>query len=158
MRWNLSEFEEIEPTVTETYDSGRTRLPRVRRSPTPVSVFRVGITAALASAAITLGIATGTSMQMTVPAAVVAATRAEVSERRLPLSGLFDDRFDENWTPAIEADLIRTVMEKYQGGGATIQDPVDAIHANQQEALSDGVPRLSHDQIRDVLRSRRKLA
>jgi hypothetical protein len=153
MLWNLSSFEDLQPTVTQEY-SPSGRRPREGR---PITIsFRVGFAVALVTATISVGNVVGSSRVLTVPTEAVTKPAANAERQRPPLSSFFDGQFDQDWTPSVEEDLLSKVaVNCLHGKIAPEQDPAEAIYSNQQESLLNDVPRLSKEQIRNIIKHKR---
>ena len=152
MLWNLSNFTDLQPKVTE---AAGTQVRKVARGGKRTAQFRVGMVAALVATTISLGTVAGTSSQMNIPVHESVVNRVYGVESKTPLSHLFGDKFDTVWTAELEEGLLAKIAAKYPAASASSnQDFVDALYSNQQEALSEDIPRLSRDQIRGVIKRR----
>jgi len=152
MLWNLSNITDLQPKVTETAGAQSRKAARGGKR---TAQFRVGMVAALVATTISLGTVAGTSNQLNIPAHQSAVNRAYGAESEPPLSHLFGGEFDNVWTDELEEGLLAEIAAKYPAASASnSQDFVDALYSNQQESLSEDIPRLSRDQIRSVTKRR----
>lgn len=151
MLWNLSDFADLQPKVTETAGA---QFRKVATGGKRTAQFRVGLVAALVATSISLGTVAGTSNQLSIPHQSV-VNAAYGTESSPPFSHLFGGKFDNIWTAQLEEGLLAKIAAKHPAVSASNdQDFVDALYSNQQESLNEGIPRLSRDQIRSLIKRR----
>jgi len=80
-----------------------------------------------------------------------------VPEARPPLDGMFAGRFDSEWTPAIEAALVSTVVENrlLRHRETEKEDIAAFIFSNQQESILLQGPHLGLEAVKQITRKRR---
>ena len=151
--WNLTDSSEFEDRVTIPFEAApRTRT--TRRS-THISVRRMVLVAAAATV-ITLGAGYVNSTTFSVPLSVINVAESGSLSEKPPLEALFAGQFDENWTKAVEEQLLATLVSK---GSPTKNDflkqTVETIFFNQNEDVSSGVPGLTKMEILKIIKERK---
>jgi len=153
--WNLTEFSEVEDQVVLpfTYPAKR-RAQRPQRNRRPFRMT-VAVCAAAFVAAMTFSSIWGNSNEVTIPSAEMAYAQS-APEEKPPLDSLFENRFDEQWSEAVEQELLGIVNQRLSAGPEELaESALDSIFSNQQEDLTTNVNRLDRDTIARITRSRK---
>jgi len=154
--WNLTQFSEVEDQVVLPFKySAKPRALRPQRNKKLLFSVTVAVCAAAFAAALTIYSIRGNSNDVTIPSAEVAYAQS-APEVKPPLDSLFENRFDDQWSEAVERELLGIVSQKLSAGPEELaKSALDSIFSNQQEDLSADVNRLDRDTIARISRSRK---
>lgn len=152
--WNLTEFSELEDQVVLSYAASHRR----RRPSGPKKACPILVTACMALWTMGFTIATiqANSPTVSIPRAGMAFAQS-LPEEKPPLDHIFANRFDNQWTVAMEEDLLSRIALHGESAVTRFElteRAIDSIFSNQQEKLS-GVNRLSRDEVARIVRARK---
>jgi hypothetical protein len=152
--WNLTEFSEIEDRVVLSFKhTSKHRAHRLQRNKQPFRMM-VAVCAAAFVAAMTFSSICGNSNEVLIPSTEMAYVQS-APEEGPPFDSLFENRFDEQWSEAVEQELLGIVNQRRTVDPAELTErAIDSIFSNQQEDLSTNVNRLDRETIARITRSR----
>lgn len=153
--WNLTEFSELEDKVVLPFAYSATR--RTHRSQRKKQPLRMKVAVCAAAFVVTMSIFSvwGNLNKFTIPSVEMAYAQS-APEVKPPLDSLFENRFDDQWSEAIESELLGIVSKKLAAGPEELAEcGLDSIYSNQQEDLSTDANRLDRDTIARITSSRK---
>jgi len=154
--WNLTEFSEVQDQVVLSFAASVKRpASRHRKKKHPVRVS-VAVCAAAFVGTLTFFTVHANSNRVAVSPAGIAIAQS-VPVEKPPFDSLFGNRFDHQWTKALEDELLGTANQQLCAQPDELSGRViDSVFSNQQEDLSQNVNRLDRDTIARISRGRKK--